>query len=122
MWSIVVSDFRPAESIQQKIKKESLPEGGRLTLEFVQNPDILQEISARKGDRTIVGFAAESHDVVAAAKRKLLRKGCDLMVANDISRAEGRTRSLAPSSLFGQRSYLESAREQEPGAQQFVGL
>jgi phosphopantothenoylcysteine decarboxylase/phosphopantothenate--cysteine ligase len=57
-----------------------------LTLELVQNPDILQEISARKGDRTIVGFAAESHDVVAAAKRKLLRKGCDLIVANDISR------------------------------------
>jgi len=83
-----VSDFRPAEPVQQKIKKESLAEGGRLTLEFVQNPDILQEISARKGDRTIVGFAAESHDVVAAAKRKLLRKGCDLIVANDISRAD----------------------------------
>jgi len=83
-----VSDFRPAEPVQQKIKKESLAEAGRLTLEFVQNPDILQEISARKGDRTIVGFAAESHDVVAAAKRKLLRKGCDLMVANDISRAD----------------------------------
>ena len=83
-----VSDFRPAEPVQQKIKKESLAEAGRLTLEFVQNPDILQEISARKGDRTIVGFAAESHDVVAAAKRKLLRKGCDLMVANDISRPD----------------------------------
>jgi len=83
-----VADFRPAEAIQGKIKKESLGEAGRLTLEFVQNPDILQEISARKGDRTIVGFAAESHDVVAAAKRKLLRKGCDLIVANDISRAD----------------------------------
>jgi len=83
-----VADFRPAEAIQGKIKKESLGEAGRLTLEFVQNPDILQEISARKGDRTIVGFAAESHDFVAAAKRKLLRKGCDLIVANDISRAD----------------------------------
>lgn len=83
-----VADFRPANATPQKIKKESLGEGGRLTLELVQNPDILREISARKGDRTIVGFAAESHDVVAAAKRKLLRKGCDLIVANDISRAD----------------------------------
>jgi phosphopantothenoylcysteine decarboxylase/phosphopantothenate--cysteine ligase len=81
-----VADFRPAETVEQKIKKESLGEDGRLTLELVQNPDILQEISARKGDRTIVGFAAESHDVATAAKRKLLRKGCDLIVANDISR------------------------------------
>jgi phosphopantothenoylcysteine decarboxylase/phosphopantothenate--cysteine ligase len=83
-----VADFRPVQSIERKIKKESLGDGGRLTLELVQNPDILQEISARKADRTIVGFAAESHDVVAAAKRKLLRKGCDLIVANDISRAD----------------------------------
>ena len=83
-----VSDFRPVEVAAQKIKKESLAEDGRLTLELVQNPDILQEISARKGDRTVVGFAAESHDVVAAAKRKLSRKGCDLIVANDISRAD----------------------------------
>ena len=83
-----VADFRPAESIERKIKKEDLGDGGRMVLEFVQNPDILADISARKGDRTIVGFAAESHDVIAAAKRKLLRKGCDLIVANDISRAD----------------------------------
>jgi phosphopantothenoylcysteine decarboxylase/phosphopantothenate--cysteine ligase len=83
-----VADFRPAQVIDRKIKKEELGEGGRLQLEFVQNPDILADISARKGDRTIVGFAAESHDVLAAAKRKLLRKGCDLMVANDISRTD----------------------------------
>lgn len=83
-----VADFRPAESIERKIKKEDLGDDGRMVLEFVQNPDILAEVSARKGDRTIVGFAAESHDVIAAAKRKLLRKGCDLIVANDISRAD----------------------------------
>jgi phosphopantothenoylcysteine decarboxylase/phosphopantothenate--cysteine ligase len=83
-----VADFRPVETIARKIKKEDLGADGRLQLEFVQNPDILAEISARKGGRTIVGFAAESHDVVAAAKRKLLRKGCDLMVANDISRTD----------------------------------
>ena len=83
-----VADFRPAEALERKIKKEDLGEDGRMVLEFVQNPDILAELSVRKGDRTIVGFAAESHDVVAAAQRKLLRKGCDLIVANDISRAD----------------------------------
>ncbi|MCP4903649.1 MAG: bifunctional phosphopantothenoylcysteine decarboxylase/phosphopantothenate--cysteine ligase CoaBC [bacterium] len=81
-----VADFRPAEVSDRKIKKEELAEGASMTLELVQNPDILREISARKGDRTVVGFAAESEDVVAAAKRKLVRKGCDLIVANDISR------------------------------------
>ena len=83
-----VADFRPMNASDRKIKKEQMADGERMTLELVQNPDILQEISARKGDRTIVGFAAESHDVVAAAQRKLARKGCDLIVANDISRAD----------------------------------
>jgi len=83
-----VADFRPMERAARKIKKESLAEGERMSLELVQNPDILAEISARKGDRTIVGFAAESHDVVDAARRKLARKGCDLLVANDISRGD----------------------------------
>ena len=69
-------------------RRKTSADGGSLTLELVQNPDILAEICARKGDRTIVGFAAESHDVVAAAQRKLARKGCDLIVANDISRAD----------------------------------
>lgn len=83
-----VADFRPSEALPRKIKKEDLGDEPRMTLELVPNPDILQEISARKGDRTIVGFAAESHDVVEAARRKLRRKGCDLIVANDISRAD----------------------------------
>jgi phosphopantothenoylcysteine decarboxylase/phosphopantothenate--cysteine ligase len=83
-----VADFRPESTETRKIKKESLAAGDRLQLDLVQNPDILAEISARKGDRTIVGFAAESHDVVASAQRKLARKGCDLIVANDISRAD----------------------------------
>ena len=83
-----VADFRPERPADRKIKKEDLEEGARLTLELVRNPDILMEISRQKGDRTIVGFAAESHDVVGAARRKLARKGCDLIVANDISRAD----------------------------------
>ena len=60
-----------------------------MTLELEANPDILAEICRDKGDRVIVGFAAESRDVVEAARRKLARKGCDLLVANDVSRADG---------------------------------
>jgi len=81
-----VGDFRPARASDQKIKKESLGEGAGLALELVRNPDILEEISRERGDRIVVGFAAESHDLVAAARRKLARKGCDLIVANDVSR------------------------------------
>ncbi len=83
-----VADFRPVNTSDRKIKKEQRAEGESMTLELVQNPDILQEISAKKGERTVVGFAAESHEVVAAAQRKLARKGCDLIVANDISRTD----------------------------------
>jgi phosphopantothenoylcysteine decarboxylase/phosphopantothenate--cysteine ligase len=83
-----VADFRPARPADRKIKKEDLAEGAGLTLELVPNPDILKEISADRGARVVVGFAAESHDVVEAARRKLARKGCDLLVANDISRGD----------------------------------
>jgi phosphopantothenoylcysteine decarboxylase/phosphopantothenate--cysteine ligase len=81
-----VADFRPAEVSQRKIKKEDLPAGQGVTLELIRNPDILAEVCGEKGDRIVVGFAAESHDLVESARRKLERKGCDLMVANDITR------------------------------------
>ena len=82
-----VADFRPVEPSGRKLKKEDLPEGAGLTLELERTPDILAEICRDKGRRIVVGFAAESHDVVEAARRKLARKGCDLLVANDISGA-----------------------------------
>ena len=81
-----VADFRPAAAEQRKIKKENLPEGRGVTLDLVQNADILAEVCRVKGDRIVVGFAAESHNLIEAARRKLSRKGCDLMVANDITR------------------------------------
>jgi len=81
-----VADFRPARAEGRKIKKEDLPDGAGLTLELVRNPDILAEVAAGRGARVVVGFAAESHDVVEASRRKLARKGCDLIVANDVSR------------------------------------
>ncbi len=83
-----VADFRPATAAARKIRKEELAEGAGLTLELVRNPDILAEVGAHKGSRLVIGFAAESHDVVASARRKLERKHCDLVVANDVSRAD----------------------------------
>jgi phosphopantothenoylcysteine decarboxylase/phosphopantothenate--cysteine ligase len=83
-----VADFRPAERAAGKLKKEDLAEGAGLELRLVQNPDILAEISRERGARIVVGFAAESRDVIAAARRKLARKGCDLLVANDVSRSD----------------------------------
>lgn len=83
-----VADFRPRDPRDRKIKKEDLgPEAG-LSLELVRNPDILADVCAAEGERVVVGFAAESHDVVAAARRKIERKGCDLLVANDVSRED----------------------------------
>ncbi|MFB3117583.1 MAG: bifunctional phosphopantothenoylcysteine decarboxylase/phosphopantothenate--cysteine ligase CoaBC, partial [Myxococcota bacterium] len=80
-----VADFRAAQPRELKIKKEDLADDSGLTLELTRNPDILAELCQRKGDRIVIGFAAESHDVVASARRKIARKGCDLLVANDIS-------------------------------------
>ena len=81
-----VADFRPAQALDRKIRKEDLAPDAGLTLELVRNPDILAEISKDRGSRIVVGFAAESHDVIDSAMRKLERKGCDLLVANDVSR------------------------------------
>jgi phosphopantothenoylcysteine decarboxylase/phosphopantothenate--cysteine ligase len=84
-----VADFRPARPAELKIRKEDLEPGAAPSLELVANPDILAEVCREKGSRVVVGFAAESHDLVATARRKLARKGCDLLVANEITGAEG---------------------------------
>ncbi|HUW64651.1 MAG TPA: bifunctional phosphopantothenoylcysteine decarboxylase/phosphopantothenate--cysteine ligase CoaBC [Spirochaetia bacterium] len=78
-----VADYRPARAVDQKIKK-----GRDLTLELVQNPDILQELGALKGNRILVGFAAETENLLANARAKLARKNLDLLVANDVSRPD----------------------------------
>jgi phosphopantothenoylcysteine decarboxylase/phosphopantothenate--cysteine ligase len=82
-----VADFRPEHPASRKIKKETLAEGEAPSIALVRNPDILAELSSHKRPgQLIVGFAAEDHDVLEAARRKLARKGCDLIVANDVSR------------------------------------
>lgn len=86
--SAAVADFRPATRAEHKIKKENLGDPQGLTIALVANPDILAEVGAAsdRGSRLVVGFAAESQDLVAAARRKLERKRCDLIVANDVTR------------------------------------
>jgi phosphopantothenoylcysteine decarboxylase/phosphopantothenate--cysteine ligase len=76
-----VTDYQPKTVAKTKIKKES----PSLTLELVRTPDILTEV---KGDFLKVGFAAESEDIVANAKKKLEKKQLDLIVANDITDKE----------------------------------
>ncbi len=76
-----VADYRPKQVAREKIKKdERVPE---VTLE--STADILAEVGKRKGRRILVGFAAETQDLVANARKKLHRKNLDLMVANDVS-------------------------------------
>jgi len=76
-----VADYRPKQVAGRKIKKdEAVPQ---VTLE--PTPDILAEVGKRKGRRILVGFAAETEDLVENARRKLQRKNLDLMVANDVS-------------------------------------
>jgi phosphopantothenoylcysteine decarboxylase / phosphopantothenate---cysteine ligase len=78
-----VADYRAQHPAAQKIK------GKRdLTLALTPNPDILAEVAARAGAAFIVGFAAETTDVVANARAKLEAKGVDLLVANDVSRRD----------------------------------
>lgn len=76
-----VADFRPESVASDKIKKNGAPDELRL----VPNPDILAGLGSQKGSRVLVGFAAESQDVVAYAHKKLMEKNLDLVVANDIT-------------------------------------
>lgn len=80
-----VSDYRPAKSSDHKLKKAAEP---LEALELVENEDILATISAARGGRVVIGFAAETNDVIDNARKKLEHKGCDLIVANDVSRAD----------------------------------
>ncbi|MEU9556846.1 bifunctional phosphopantothenoylcysteine decarboxylase/phosphopantothenate--cysteine ligase CoaBC [Streptomyces fumanus] len=79
-----VADFRPAVYATGKIKKQDDQEPAPIAL--VRNPDILAEISARRArpGQIVVGFAAETDDVLAHGRAKLRRKGCDLLVVNEV--------------------------------------
>jgi phosphopantothenoylcysteine decarboxylase/phosphopantothenate--cysteine ligase len=80
-----VSDYGAAAPASSKLKREQRE---HVTLELVRNPDILAEVVSRARGQTVVGFAAETDDVLANARAKLARKGCHLIVANDVSRPD----------------------------------
>jgi phosphopantothenoylcysteine decarboxylase/phosphopantothenate--cysteine ligase len=79
-----VSDYRPAEASPSKLKKTD----GPLRVEMVRTADILKGLGEAKGSRLLVGFAAETEDLLANARKKLAAKNLDLIVANDVT-AEG---------------------------------
>jgi phosphopantothenoylcysteine decarboxylase/phosphopantothenate--cysteine ligase len=84
IFAAAVADYRPAEVQPDKMKKNKEP----LTIRLEPTPDILAEAARAKGDRLIVGFAAETDHVPENARKKLAAKNADLIVANDVT-AEG---------------------------------
>lgn len=76
-----VADYRPASPSEQKIKKSD----GELTMSFVRNPDILKAIGERKSHQILIGFAAETEQVLEYAKGKIEKKNLDFIVANNVS-------------------------------------
>jgi phosphopantothenoylcysteine decarboxylase/phosphopantothenate--cysteine ligase len=88
IFAAAVADWRVANEGEQKLKKTA---GGMPPLQLVENPDILATIS-KPGERRpplVIGFAAETEHLIDNAKAKLKRKGCDWIVANDVSPATG---------------------------------
>ncbi len=84
IFAAAVADYRPAETQTEKMKRNRDP----LTIRLEPTPDILAEAAQTKGDRLIVGFAAETEHVAENARKKLAAKNADLIVANDVT-AEG---------------------------------
>ena len=80
-----VADYRAEAPAEHKLKKQEGED--TLTLRLVKNPDIIAAVAARADRPFVVGFAAETRDLAAYAHDKLARKGLDMVVANDVSRA-----------------------------------
>lgn len=82
--SAAVSDYTPKTVAENKMKKKD-----NLTLEFEKNPDILKDMGSRKRtDQCLVGFAAETENIEKYAKKKLIEKNADLIVANDVGKKD----------------------------------
>ena len=81
-----VADFSPANFNESKIKKEE--SSSSLTLELQKNRDILKSVSKLANRPYVVGFAAETDDLLDNAEKKLINKGLDLIIANDVSNKE----------------------------------
>ena len=81
-----VADYRVKNQAEQKMKK--VAGNDTLTLELVQNPDILKGLCEKKTHQLVIGFCAESENLLENAKEKISKKGCDYLIANDISRSD----------------------------------
>lgn len=81
-----VADFRVKETAEQKLKKVDGTD--EITLTLIKNPDILKSICEREHKAIIVGFCAESENLLENAKAKIAKKGCNYLIANDISRKD----------------------------------
>ena len=87
--AVVDKRFRAGERMEQAVLDRKMKKGpGGRALALTRNVDIVTALAKTKGGRTVVGFAAETHDLVVEARRKLREKGLDLIVANDVT-AEG---------------------------------
>ncbi|MBI4643003.1 MAG: bifunctional phosphopantothenoylcysteine decarboxylase/phosphopantothenate--cysteine ligase CoaBC [Deltaproteobacteria bacterium] len=84
LMAAAVGDYHPTSRAEHKIKRGSQ----ELTVHLTQNPDILKEVAALKKRQVVVGFAAETRDLEATARRKLEDKGLDLIVANQVNRPD----------------------------------
>ncbi|MBY4798009.1 bifunctional phosphopantothenoylcysteine decarboxylase/phosphopantothenate--cysteine ligase CoaBC [Collinsella sp. AGMB00827] len=80
-----VADYRPSTVANHKLKKNQAP---LECIELVETTDILAKMSAQKENRIVIGFAAETDHLLEHARAKLIRKGCDAIVANDVSRPD----------------------------------
>jgi phosphopantothenoylcysteine decarboxylase/phosphopantothenate--cysteine ligase len=81
IFAAAVADYRPAARHSQKMKRSN----ASLAIELEPTPDILADVARHKGDRLIAGFAAETTDLAANARKKLAAKNADLIVANDVT-------------------------------------
>jgi phosphopantothenoylcysteine decarboxylase/phosphopantothenate--cysteine ligase len=80
-----VADYRPAREAKEKLKRGDL--GAKTSIDLVANPDLLAELGKQRKGKSplLVGFAAETEDLIENARAKLVQKKCDLIVANDVS-------------------------------------
>ena len=83
IFAAAVADMRPREAAGHKLKK-GIADAELGTIDLVENPDILATLGERKEQQVVVGFAAETNDVVANAEKKLVSKHADLVVANEV--------------------------------------
>ncbi len=80
-----VADFRPETMADGKVKKESMEP----SIKLIKNPDILKELGENKReDQVLIGFAAETQDIIENARKKLEAKNLDMLVLNDVSRTD----------------------------------